>query len=113
MKPGRLNPIFEVYGINWKANVNTAQGIVKACNGMYERFGALVEEVDVHLAMLEHVDKDENDWSDAECIFCLELLMSSSIGITSCGHMFHHLCQITVRFIMWVITGSMPHAGPT
>ena len=92
VKPGWLYPMNKVYGINWKANVNTAWGIVKACNGKYDRFGALVKVVDAHLAMLEHMNEDENDWLDAECIFCLELLTSDLIGITLCSHMFHHLC---------------------
>jgi hypothetical protein len=71
----------------------------QACNGMYDGFGTLVEVVDAYLAMLEHVNEDENAWSDAEYIFCLELLTSGMIGITLCGHIFHHLywlnhCQV-------------------
>ncbi len=62
--------------------------IVKACDGKYDRFGTLVNVIDLHSVMLERVSKDEIDWSDAENIFCLELLTSSSIGMTSCGHMF-------------------------
>jgi hypothetical protein len=94
VKPGRLHPINKVYGINWKANVNTAQSIVKVCNGKYADFSNLVEVDDAYLVTLERVTKIKDDWSDAECIFCLKLLMSGLIWITSCGLMFHHLCWL-------------------
>jgi hypothetical protein len=55
-------------------------------------FGTLVKVVDMYLVKLECMNKEENDWSDHECIFCPELLKSGPIGMTSCGHMFHHLC---------------------
>ncbi len=93
VKPGQLYSMKKVYGINWKANVTTTQGIVKACNCKYASFGTLLSEViDTYLATLEHMNEDQDDLSDAECIFCLELLMSGPIGMTSYGHMFHHLC---------------------
>jgi hypothetical protein len=71
VKPRQQYPMSKVYGINWKANFHIAQGIVKACDGKYDRFSTLVEVIDANLATLEPVNDDENDWSDAECIFCL------------------------------------------
>jgi hypothetical protein len=82
----------KVHGIIWKVNVNTAQGIVSACNSKYATFGVLVKVVNRYLAMLEHVNKKEDDWLDADCIFCLELLTSGLIEMTLCGHMLHRLC---------------------
>jgi hypothetical protein len=38
VKSRQLYPMKKIYGINWKANGNIAQGIVKAYNGMYASF---------------------------------------------------------------------------
>jgi hypothetical protein len=94
VKPRRLYPMKKINGINWKANVNTTQDIVRACKGKYASFGALVEIIDRYLATLEHVNKEEDEWLDAECIFCLEFLTSGQIGMTLWGHMFHRLCWL-------------------
>jgi hypothetical protein len=64
----------EVYGINRKAKVGTTWGIIRACTNKYARVGTLVNVVDKYLAILERLNKEEDDWMGAECIFCLELL---------------------------------------
>jgi hypothetical protein len=43
VKQGWLYAMNKVYGINWKANVDTAQDIVNTCDGKYDRFGTLLE----------------------------------------------------------------------
>ncbi len=107
VKPEWLHPMNKVYGINWKANVATAGGIVKGCNSKYASFGALVKVVDRCLATLEGATKDEDDWSDAECVNCLKLLTSGLIGVTSYSHMFHHLCWSNHRKVLCM--GSLSH----
>jgi hypothetical protein len=56
VKPGKFHLMKKVYGINWKANVNTAWHVIKACGGKYTSFGTFVEVIDAYLAILECVN---------------------------------------------------------
>jgi hypothetical protein len=105
VKPARLYPMMKVYGVDWKANAITAWHVIKACNDNYAGLGIFVELVNEYLATLEHVNKDNDDWWDAECIFCFELLTPGRVGMMICGHLFNAVPgQITARLLIWVIT---------
>jgi hypothetical protein len=52
VKPGQLYPMKIVNGINWKGSVSTAWHVIKAFEGKYTSFGALVEVLDRYFGNL-------------------------------------------------------------
>jgi hypothetical protein len=42
-KPRRLYPLKELYGVNWKANINAAHFVLEVCGGRYADLSALVD----------------------------------------------------------------------
>ncbi len=77
-----------------RPNVTTTQHVIEACGGKYAGLlGAIVELVDGYLAILECMNKDKDDWLDANSIFCFELLMLGLIGMILCGQVILFYCH--------------------
>jgi hypothetical protein len=112
IKLGRLYPLKKVYSVYWEANVNAAHHVLEVCGGRYAGLSALVHHVNAYLAWLEWMTDQGGDWSDAECIFCFDLLTRQPIGMTDCSHvLFQHSCYSTYCQVEWpgALQAKVPH----
>jgi hypothetical protein len=97
VRPGHLYSLVDLFGVDWHANVRSAQRAMNWWGEHYPAIDQLIAQVDAHVTLLGMIRVNGGSWHNATCIMCFELLTSSRVCVTSCGHVFHVDCWTFYR----------------
>jgi hypothetical protein len=91
--PGQIHLLKNVFGVDFRRSMHHARMVVRLFGDRCAFLEGRLALAEARVRSLHHQRaRDRVRLESATCSICLELLLSDSVGFTSCGHSYHRKC---------------------
>ncbi len=93
VQPGQIHSLKNVLGVDFRCSMRHARMVVRLFGDRYAFLEGRISLAEAHVWSLHRPRaRDMVRLESATCSIYLELLLSNTVGFTSCGHSYHCKC---------------------